>query len=102
MKATVLGSGLVVAVVLCPSLGMGTLRPTAACMRVESGEKRSVCVCVCPGLYLHMYSLASTHPPSENPLPSGVLWDCSVGHFSCSLLLYDEKGTIMLLLGACV
>ena len=51
------------------------------------------CVCVCTCAFTHSHA---QHPPSEKPFSSCLLRDCSVGDFSCSLLLYDERGVIML------
>lgn len=85
MKVTVMGrNGLAFAVALLfPALGWGTLRQiTAYCMSFESGGKRRGYLCVC--LYLHVYWLKCTHPPSVKPLSSCLFRDCSVGDFSCS------------------
>lgn len=57
MKATVMGSGLVIAVVqtvLCPSLEMGTI---TACVSFESGEKRG---CVCVPVFAHVFTCMHT------------------------------------------
>lgn len=86
-----------------PALGWGTLGQRTVRLSFETGRKRGG-GCMCPSvcLYLHVYSLTCTHPPSEKPLSSCLLRDCRVGDFSCSLLLYDERGAIMLFAGVCV
>lgn len=68
-----------------PALGWGTLGQMTVCLSFETGRKRGG-GCLCPSvcLYLHVYSLSCTHPPSEKPLSSCLLRDCRVGDFSCS------------------